>query len=202
MIKAGMVFSDRHAGGINYPRGGVGVIAEKLVKGLERHGGAIRYKARVTKVLIEQGVAVGVQLANGETIRAKRVISNATRWDTFSGEVEGQQRVSQALVDQAHTPVKEQVWRRRYVPSPSFLSLHLGVRADLIPSGTHCHHLLLEDWEQMEDEQGVIFVSMPSLLDPDLAPQGHHIVHAFTPRRWSIGRAFTRTYRQKKPTLV
>ena len=33
----------------------------------------------------------------------------------------------------------------------------------------------------MEDEQGVIFVSMPSLLDPDLAPSGHHIVHTFTP---------------------
>ncbi|MFM7362003.1 MAG: FAD-dependent oxidoreductase, partial [Cyanobium sp.] len=27
MINAGMVFSDRHAGGINYPKGGVGVIA-------------------------------------------------------------------------------------------------------------------------------------------------------------------------------
>jgi prolycopene isomerase len=60
MINAGMVFSDRHAGGINYPKGGVGVIAEKLVAGLESHGGAIRYGARVTKVLIEQGQAVGV----------------------------------------------------------------------------------------------------------------------------------------------
>jgi prolycopene isomerase len=87
----------------------------------------------------------------------------------------------QALVGSDQTPAKEQVWRRRYVPSPSFLSLHLGVRGDVIPAGTHCHHLLLEDWERMEDEQGVIFVSMPSLLDPDLAPSGHHIVHTFTP---------------------
>jgi prolycopene isomerase len=181
MINAGMVFSDRHAGGINYPKGGVGVISQKLVKGLERHGGAIRYKARVTKVLIEKGQAVGVQLADGEIIHAKRVISNATRWDTFSGEVGAAKGESQALVGPDQTPAKEQVWRRRYVPSPSFLSLHLGVRADLIPAGTHCHHLLLEDWERMEDEQGVIFVSMPSLLDPDLAPTGHHIVHTFTP---------------------
>jgi prolycopene isomerase len=89
MINAGMVFSDRHAGGINYPKGGVGVISQKLVKGLERHGGSIRYKARVTQVLIEKGQAVGVKLADGEIIYAKRVISNATRWDTFSGEVAG-----------------------------------------------------------------------------------------------------------------
>ncbi len=199
MINAGMVFSDRHAGGINYPKGGVGVIAEKLVNGLERHGGAIRYKARVTDVVVENGQAVGVTLADGETIRARRVISNATRWDTFSGDVAESKPEGQALVDAAHTPAKEQVWRRRYVPSPSFLSLHLGVRAALIPEGTHCHHLLLEDWERMEDEQGVIFVSMPSLLDPDLAPEGHHIVHTFTPSSMQAWQGLSPSeYRRKK----
>ncbi len=170
MINAGMVFSDRHAGGINYPKGGVGVIARKLVAGLERHGGAIRYRARVTKVLLEDGKAVGVRLADGEEIRARRVVSNATRWDTFGGLIEAQE-----------IPAQEHTWRRRYKASPSFLSLHLGVDASLIPAGTHCHHLLLEDWQAMEDEQGVVFVSMPSLLDPSLAPPDRHIVHAFTP---------------------
>ena len=177
MINAGMVFSDRHAGGINYPKGGVGVIAEKLVAGLESHGGEIRYKARVTEVLLDNGQAVGVKLASGEEIRARRVVSNATRWDTF-----GQ------LVDTAHTPKAETTWRRRYKPSPSFLSLHLGVEASVIPEGCHCHHLLLEDWSAMEDEQGVIFVSIPTLLDPSLAPEGRHIVHTFTPsdiKAWS-----------------
>jgi prolycopene isomerase len=38
MINAGMVFSDRHYGGINYPKGGVGQIAQKLVEGLEKAG--------------------------------------------------------------------------------------------------------------------------------------------------------------------
>lgn len=176
MINAGMVFSDRHAGGINYPRGGVGVIAQKLVNGMQRHGGEIRYKARVTRVVLKDNRAVGVQLANGEIIHARRVISNATRWDTFSGEGS-----KQALVDAEHTPAAEQTWRRRYVPSPSFLSLHLGVRSEVIPANSHCHHLLLESWDEMESEQGVAFVSMPTLLDPSLAPEGHHIVHAFTP---------------------
>jgi len=184
MINAGMVFSDRHAGGINYPKGGVGVIAEKLVAGLESHGGSIRYKARVTKVMIENGQAVGVRLADGEEIRARRVVSNATRWDTFETEQENsdvQRPRSAALVDSAHTPKAETTWRRRYKPSPSFLSLHLGVDAAVIPEGFHCHHLVLEDWAEMESEQGVIFVSIPTLLDPSLAPEGRHIVHTFTP---------------------
>ena len=193
MINAGMVFSDRHAGGINYPKGGVGVIAGKLVAGLERHGGAIRYRSRVVKVLLEQGRAVGVRLADGQELRARRVVSNATRWDTFgdpdgdgqqpegAGELPARAMPSQTLIDGADTPAAERTWRRRYRPSPSFLSLHLGVRADLIPEGTHVHHLLLERWEEIEAEQGTVFVSMPSLLDPSLAPAGHHIVHTFTP---------------------
>ncbi|HGY5544668.1 MAG: carotenoid isomerase [Prochlorococcus sp.] len=176
MINAGMVFSDRHAGGINYPKGGVGVIAQKLVSGLKRHGGEIRYKARVTQVVLKGKQAVGVQLANGEIINARKVISNATRWDTFSGEGS-----KQALIDAEHTPEAEQTWRRRYVPSPSFLSLHLGVRSEAIPANSHCHHLILERWDEMETEQGVAFLSMPTLLDSSLAPKGHHIVHAFTP---------------------
>ena len=192
MINAGMVFSDRHAGGINYPKGGVGVIARKLVAGLERHGGAIRYKARVTKVLLEgegsAARAVGVQLAGGEQIRAKRVVSNATRWDTFGG-----------LVDAAHTPKAEHTWRRRYKPSPSFLSLHLGIDAAVVPDGFHCHHLLLEDWAEIEAEQGVIFVSMPTLLDPSLAPAGRHILHTFTPSSMEHWQGLTPAqYRAKK----
>ena len=188
MINAGMVFSDRHAGGINYPKGGVGVIAAKLVAGLESQGGAIRYKARVTQVLLENNTAVGVKLASGEELRARRVVSNATRWDTFG-----------ALVDAAHTPKAETTWRRRYKPSPSFLSLHLGIDAQIVPQGYHCHHLLLERWEEMEAEQGVVFVSMPSLLDPELAPAGRHIVHAFTPSSMEHWQGLTpAAYRAKK----
>lgn len=170
MINAGMVFSDRHYGGINYPKGGVGQIAQKLVEGLEKAGGKIRYRARVTKILLEKGKAVGVQLADGKQYRAKRIVSNATRWDTFD-----------KLLSAKEMPASEKRWRRRYQKSPSFISLHLGVKAEVLPPGTECHHIVLEDWEKLEEEQGTIFVSIPTLLDPDLAPEGHHIVHTFTP---------------------
>ncbi len=180
MINAGMVFSDRHAGGINYPKGGVGVIAQKLVQGLEANGGEIHYKSRVSEVVFKEGKAVGVKLATGKVIRAKKVVSNATRWDTFSGEGS-----KQALVNATNTPKREKVWRKRYKPAPSFLSLHLGVQSEAIPKGMHCHNLLLDSWDEMESEQGVIFVSIPTLLDKSLAPKGYEIVHAFTPSSMS-----------------
>ncbi|MDJ0599660.1 MAG: carotene isomerase [Crocosphaera sp.] len=170
MINAGMVFSDRHYGGINYPKGGVGTIAEKLVEGLEKLGGTIEYKARVTNILMKKGRAVGVRLANGKEYRAKRIVSNATRWDTF-----------EKLLPKDEMPKKEEKWQQRYQQSPSFLSLHLGVKSGVLPLETECHHIVLEQWEAMEDEQGTIFVSIPTLLDSSLAPPDHHIIHTFTP---------------------
>jgi len=180
MINAGMVFSDRHYGGINYPKGGVGQIAQKLVEGLQEAGGQIQYKARVTKIITEKGKAIAtsggacraiaVQLADGKVYRAKRIVSNATRWDTF-----------EKLLPPEEMPASEKRWRDRYQKSPSFLSLHLGVEANVLPPGTECHHILLEDWDKMEEAEGTIFVSIPTLLDPDLAPEGYHIVHTFTP---------------------
>jgi prolycopene isomerase len=170
MINAGMVFSDRHYGGINYPKGGVGQIAQKLVDGLEKAGGEIHYRSRVTEIVCEQGKAVGVRLASGQVHRAARIISNATRWDTF-----------EKLLPAANLPRSERKWQQRYQKSPSFFSLHLGVKAEVLPAGTECHHVLLQDWAEMEAAYGTIFVSIPTLLDPDLAPAGHHILHSFTP---------------------
>lgn len=188
MINAGMVFSDRHVGGVNYPKGGVGTIARQLVRGLERHGGAIRYRSRVTRILLDRGRARGVELASGERLLGRRVISNATRWDTFG-----------SLVGEEHLPRRERVWRRRYKASPSFLSLHLGVKREAIPPGSHCHHLLLDNWERMEAEQGTLFVSIPTLLDPGLAPPDRHIVHAFTPSHQSQWQGLSPSaYRHRK----
>ncbi|MDX1976399.1 MAG: carotene isomerase [Pseudanabaenaceae cyanobacterium bins.68] len=169
MINAGMVFSDRHYGGINYPKGGVGKIAEKLVEGLLAKGGKISYGSRVSQV-IPGGKRIKVKLANGEILSAKRLVANTTRWDLF-----------EQLLAPHQLPQAEQTWQRRYQKSPSFLSLHLGVKAEVIPVGSDCHHVLLENWQDLQKSHGTIFVSIPTLLDPDLAPAGYHIVHAFSP---------------------
>ncbi|MDR9897155.1 carotene isomerase [Aetokthonos hydrillicola Thurmond2011] len=178
MINAGMVFSDRHYGGVNYPKGGVGQIAQKLVEGLVAAGGKIQYRARVTEILIEDGIAVGVLLADNQIYRAKRIVSNATRWDTF-----------EKLLVQQEMPLNEKKWQQRYEKSPSFLSLHMGVKAEVLPRGTECHHISLEDWEKMTAPGGTIFVSIPTLLDPDLAPPGYHIIHTFTPQWYADWRS-------------
>ena len=176
MINAGMVFTDRHAGGINYPKGGVGTIAEKLVSGIENLGGEIRYKTHVKEILLKDKKAVGVKLSNGEEIYSNIIVSNSTRWDTF-----GLKDKNKGLIANKNVPKSEYRWSKTYKPSPSFVSIHLGVEKTLISNDFNCHHIIVEDWDELENEKGVIFVSIPTLLDSSLAPEGKHIIHAFTP---------------------
>ena len=222
MINAGMVFCDRHYGGINYPVGGTGVLAELLAEGIEERGGVIEYGCRVTGIETTSSSssssssspaasaswssspsgpprAVGVRTADGRSLRARAVVSNATRWDTFG-----------RLLPENKVPREEVEFRERYKKSPSFLSIHMRVDAETLlrghrqgleskkkqekrRKGAHennpkldddelqCHHIILEDWQRMEDPRGTLFVSIPSLLDPSLCPEGSHVFHAFTP---------------------
>jgi len=194
MINAGMVFTDRHAGGINYPKGGVGTIAEKLVSGIEKLGGKVRYKANVTEILLKDEKAVGVKLSNGEEIYSNIIVSNSTRWDTF-----GLKGNTKGLISSKNVPKSEYEWSETYKPSPSFVSIHLGVEKNLISDNFNCHHIIVENWNELESEKGVIFVSIPTLLDSSLAPEGKHIVHAFTPSSMSEWEGLSRKeYLQKK----
>lgn len=37
-----------------------------------------------------------------------------------------------------------------------------------------------DDWGNLEKPCGSIFLSIPTVLDSSLAPEGHHILHIFT----------------------
>jgi phytoene dehydrogenase-like protein len=66
--------SVRNAG---YAIGGAQAIIRPIEKRLKELGGSIRYCARVERILVENGAAVGAQLAGGETLRGDWVMSAA-----------------------------------------------------------------------------------------------------------------------------
>ncbi|CAN0506868.1 unnamed protein product, partial [Laminaria digitata] len=41
------------------------------------------------------------------------------------------------------------------------------------------HYTVVNRWNDTVGEQNMIAVSLPTLLDPSLAPPGHHIIHAY-----------------------
>jgi phytoene dehydrogenase-like protein len=62
-------------GALGLPKGGMAALGAAMVRSVQAAGVTLRCDARVARILIEGERAVGVTLANGEEIRAARVIS-------------------------------------------------------------------------------------------------------------------------------
>jgi hypothetical protein len=61
---------------IAVPLGGAHVTAQALIRALVRRGGRYQVLKTVRRVLVENGAAVGVELADGTAIRARAVVSS------------------------------------------------------------------------------------------------------------------------------
>ena len=43
------------------------------------------------------------------------------------------------------------------------------------------HHIWVGDWAKgVTAEQNVVLTSIPSVIDPSLAPENSHVIHAYT----------------------
>ncbi len=66
-----------------YPKGRSQKISDAFVKFIEDHGGAVKLKTRVDKILVKDHEAYGVKCANGMEYKSKVVVSNSNAFDTF-----------------------------------------------------------------------------------------------------------------------
>uniref|UniRef100_A0A7S2GZM8 Amine oxidase domain-containing protein n=1 Tax=Octactis speculum TaxID=3111310 RepID=A0A7S2GZM8_9STRA len=160
---------------MDYPIGGSGAVVDALVRGVEKRGGQVRLRSPVSEIILEDGRAVGVTLKSGEKITAKHaVISNAPVWGTaklLPPELRSQFKNDKSALDET-TPM-----------TPSFMHLHLGITAEGLSDEalSSIHHIVVPSWEHLTAPQQTVFVSIPSILDPTLAPPGHHVIHAYLP---------------------
>lgn len=59
-----------------------------------------------------------------------------------------------------------------------------GLREDL-----GIHHIVVNEWDRGVDaDQNVVLISVPSVLSPNLAPPGKHVLHAYTPGTEPFGK--------------
>ena len=167
------MFADWYRPGVvlDYPVGGSGALVDALVRGLERHGGQLMLNAHVEQLLVENDRAVGVRLRGGKQMRSRRaVVSNASVWDTLK------------LLPEGAVPKRFRAKREATPECDSFMHLHLGIDAQGLPPNLACHYIVVNDWEKgVTTPQNVVLVSIPSLLDPSLAPPGKHTIHVYTP---------------------
>jgi all-trans-retinol 13,14-reductase len=80
-----------------YPMGGGGGIVKAMTNAVKKHGGEIRVKQNVAKILIENKKAIGIKLQNGQQILAKTIVSNADPSITYLNLI-GKEHLSKGLI--------------------------------------------------------------------------------------------------------
>ncbi len=71
-------------------KGGSGTVPEAFRKLIEEKGGSLRTGVDVTRILVEDGKAVGVETAEGETIRGRSVIASVTPTQLYERLLDGE----------------------------------------------------------------------------------------------------------------
>lgn len=166
-----------------YPAGGGGGLVKAMTRALRRNKVDIHTRARVEKILIENGTALGVKLVDGREIRAGRVISNADPAVTWG-----------KLVGEQHLPAKFKKKLQALKWSISAVSLFCVVRDDLRRHGLDSGNYWLAestDAEQIysmmqhpeileRDEVPGMFATVTTMKDPSSFDGKHHVMEAFT----------------------
>jgi phytoene dehydrogenase-like protein len=151
-----------------WPVGGSLKFAQDIADRYQALGGAIHYRARVAKILVEDDKAVGVRLTDGTEHRADVVVSTAYGHTTIFG-----------MLDAQYTGKTI----RNYYDRPTDLVdmgllVSLGINRDL-SSEPHALVLLLEKPTQIADQVRDRLALELSSHDPSLAPTGKSALRVF-----------------------
>jgi len=169
-----------------FSKGGTGGIADAIARSARSFGVEIRTNAPVAKVMVRQNRAVGVVLQNGDEIQARRVVSSLDPKQTFLN-----------LVDSASLPEDLVTDLRRFTYRGSSGKVNLAL--DALPelacwpvSGAHLRGAIsispsIDYIESAYDQakygefstHPYIDMIIPSMIDPDMAPPGKHVMSCF-----------------------
>ena len=162
---------------------GVEVLPQLLLKCYQGYGGEISCNTLVKKIVIENRKARGIQVAEGEEIRSRYVISNGDGHATFQNLI-GNHLLPNRFVRKL---------REKEVSAPIF-TLYLGIDLDLQQMGfdgalVHYYPAIAKNpWAEkdvgrFDITKEKMAIRMDSIKNPMLAPTGAHTVAiaAFTP---------------------
>jgi phytoene dehydrogenase-like protein len=175
------------AGAWGWVRGGMGGVSGALAASARAAGAEIVADRSVRRVVVANGRAIGVELEDGSIIRARRVVSNAHPVTTYIDLV-GEQH----LPDDAVRAIKRYRTRSGSVKVnvalgelPQFPSwdqegdLHRGLVA-VSPSIDYLERAWDDAKYGRPSEHPYIEAVFPTAHESDIAPEGKHIMLAFT----------------------
>ncbi len=169
--------------GIHYVMGGTGALVNALVQLIEELGGHFHYNSEVAEILVNGGQAEGIRLADGTVHRADHVISNADVAWTYLNLIPSRARGLRN---------SDLRYRKLTRYSMSLVVIYFGTKKLYRHDGKLAHHNIILS----ERYQGLLadifkakklphdfslYLHMPTLTDPSIAPPGHEGFYVLAP---------------------
>lgn len=180
-----LTYAMRHAGRVGRPIGGSGMVPTSLLRAFEAHGGTLRTSTAVQAITCEGPAVRGVRTADGE-VSAPIVVSACNPHDTFLHWLADAPPQAAEMVDRwrgirldegyeskidavmsavprinALAPLGDAALNATVVIAPSLADIHRG-------------HQLIQRGEVLE--RPGLLMSVPTVLDPTMAPPGVHVL--------------------------
>jgi phytoene dehydrogenase-like protein len=183
-------------GAWGFPEGGMGAVSNALRDAAESFGAQVRTGVDVARILVRNGAAYGVLTATGEEVRADVVVAATHPQITFLRQVP-----ADALPDDFVADIRN--WKSRsgtvkvnvavdrlpeFTAHPGFDPEVHGGTIVLAPSLDHVERAFQDAVAGRAATAPFADICIPSVFDPTLAPEGHHVVSMFTqwvPHEWS-----------------
>ncbi len=161
--------------GVFYPKGGMGKLTEAMARAFLRAGGELHLRTEVEQILVKNGRVEAVVTKDGKVFQSRWIISN----------------INPNLLVKMFPPVHHPILLRRVKGLQYSLScfiLYMVTDLDLrgmgFPYFTYLRflHDLEEEYKMLSrgevPKNPTLIVSIPTLLDPSLAPPGQHVIKA------------------------
>lgn len=168
--------------GVHYAMGGTGAIVNAMERLLRELGVTIHTNAEVDEIVVDElsRSVSGVRLRDGSFHRADAVVSNADSMFTYRNLIDRRYR---------RTYTDRKIDRMKY--SMSLFVIYFGTKRRYTDSGLAHHNIILSQRykgllqdifkaKELADDFS-LYLHMPTITDPSLAPAGHESFYVLSP---------------------
>ena len=182
---------DGNKGAWGHAKGGMGSITQAMAKSAEAYGCEIETDAAVKQVIVENGVAKGVELEDGRKIMGRTVAANVNPKLLFGKMVDEQHLEPEFARRMNNYRCISGTFRMNVALSelPDFTCLHdlpkdrqeaaIKGMISLSPTMKHYEQAFVDAHQRGWSKKPSLEIYIPSTLDDTLAPEGQHVMSLF-----------------------
>lgn len=165
---------ERFVAGTHHAIGSAQQVANHLEKSIHDNAGRVLFHTMVDSILTEDGRALGVRLSGGRELRSRVVIADTSEKNLYD------RLLRETLVDPL---IRERI--SRLEPAGGVMAIYLSIPESIVPEDFNPSTVVIVDPVNQPD--AYISISIPSMFDPNLSPEGHHsvtVLAATDPSAW------------------